>query len=111
MEAQTKELPKNIVNPFSDEFVSMWNIWKQYKWEEFKFKYKGCLSEQAALMKLNDLSCHVEEVAVEIIKQSMANGWKGFFELKNKGNGNTKENTRQSVSEQFAGRNYANRRP
>lgn len=102
-------LPDGVINPFSQVFVSTWNIWKEYKAQEFRFKYKGCLSEQAALMKLNDLSGQNEEVAVEIIKQSMANGWKGFFELKTAKNGNTKEVTRQSVSEEFAGRNYANR--
>jgi hypothetical protein len=29
-----------------------------------------------------------ETTAIEIMEQSMANGWNGFFELKNKTNGN-----------------------
>jgi hypothetical protein len=105
-----KTLPENIINPFSDSFLDTWDLWRQYRWEEHKFKYKGVLSEQAALMQLNDVSNKNEEKAIAIIKQSMANGWKGFFELKINGNGqsNSKNNefTREGVSQELGSRNY-----
>ena len=107
-----KALPQNIINPFTDAFLEHWDLWKQYKMEEFKFKYKGCLSEQAALMNLNDLSKNDENIAVEIIKQSMSNGWKGLFQLKNNTNGAKQINasfTRDEVSAEFNNRNYNNR--
>ena len=107
-----KALPQNIINPITNTNQEHWDLWKQYKMEEFRFKYKGCLSEQAALMNLNDLSKNDENIAVEIIKQSMANGWKGFFGLKNNKNGAKQINasfTRDEVSAEFNNRNYGKR--
>lgn len=104
-----KELPKNVINPFSDAFLAHWETWKQYKEEEFKFKYKGCISEQTALMQLSVISGGVESVAVEIINQSMSNGWKGLFPLKINNNGTGNQNLRQSVNQEFTTRNYDNR--
>jgi len=54
--------------------------------EHFKFKYKTTQSEQAALDNLVELSGKNFQNATEIVKQSIANGWKGFFELKNSQN-------------------------
>jgi len=82
-----KELPKNIVNPFSDDFLPVWDIWKSFRWEQHKFKYKGCISEQAALMRLTTTAGGDEKTAIEIINQSMANGWKDFYMVKNNANG------------------------
>lgn len=84
---EKKTLPQGIVNPFSDDFVAFWDEWKEYRWEEHRFKYKGVRSEQAALMVLNDESGKDEKEAIEIIKMSMANGWKGFFKRKKETNG------------------------
>jgi hypothetical protein len=64
------------------EIVDLWDQWKDYKLEYFKFKYKTLQSEQAAFDNLVDLSGKDLNIATEIVKQSMANGWKGFFELK-----------------------------
>lgn len=91
-----QQLSDGIVNPFSDDFIEHWNFWKDYRWQEHKFKYKGVFSEQAALMKLNDISLQNEKEAIEIIKESMANGWKGFFERKNKINGKPNTATRDA---------------
>ncbi len=75
---------KTIVFPFdSDEFKNMWSNWKEYKEKEFKFKYASAQSEQATLSKLSNLSKNNEEAAILIMLQSMENGWKGLFELKN----------------------------
>jgi len=65
------------------EVVELWDEWKDYKQKHFKFKYKTLQSEQAAFDSLVELSEKNFEKAKEIVKQSMANGWKGFFELKN----------------------------
>lgn len=82
-----KSIPDNIINPFSEAFIETWDLWKRYRWEEHKFKYKGCISEQVRLMELCTLSGGDEYKAIEIIKQSISNTWKGFFPLKIKLNG------------------------
>lgn len=77
------EAHDEIVYPFqSPEFLRMWELWKQYKLEEFKFKYKSKISEQAALQELAEFSEGDELTALKIIKKSMAKKWQGLFELK-----------------------------
>lgn len=85
----------NIVNlPFKNsEFESAWNDWKEYKQSQHKFKFKSQKSEQTALNQLSELSKNSSDIAIKIINQSIANGWKGFFELKNLNNGNNKKQT------------------
>lgn len=79
---------EKVIFPFEDEeFFDQWNLWKDYKNKEFKFKYKTIQSEQAALKQLSGLAKGNSQNAIEILHQSMANGWKGFFELKQKQNG------------------------
>ena len=85
------EIKDIIVYPFSSEkFKTLWGYWKEYKDKEHQFKYKSILSEQAALKKIGELSGQNEETALKIIEQSIANGWEGFFELKNNINGKSK---------------------
>ncbi|CAB4126225.1 hypothetical protein UFOVP153_23 [uncultured Caudovirales phage] len=80
-----------IQMPFtSSAFLQIWEQWKEYKWKEHKFKYKTSQSVQAALMDLSKKANGNEMTAIEIIGQSMANAWKGFFELKNNNNGKAK---------------------
>lgn len=75
-----------IRNPFTTEFyLSSWKLWKDFKKEQFKFEYKS-IGEQAILTDLYYLSDKNEETAHKIIMQSIANGWKGFYELKDKKN-------------------------
>lgn len=80
-----------VVLPWqSDQFKNMWEQWKRYKSKEFQFNYKSEQSQQSALMQLASLAEGDETKAIAIIKNSMANGWKGFFETKKtKLNGNT----------------------
>jgi len=88
------ENKKEVVFPFeSNEFLEIWNAWKNYKLKEHKFRYKSEESEQAALMKLNNLANGNEKDAIEIVKESISQGWKGFFELKNKLNGTEKRSS------------------
>lgn len=83
-------LPENlgIKLPFeTDSFLASWNEWKVYKKQEHKFSYKSPTSEQAGLKNLFELSGGQEKKAVAIIQQSLSNGWKGLFQLKNQSNG------------------------
>ena len=84
---------KGLIFPFeSDKFKKAWGNWVAYKKGEYGFKYKTLQSEQGALMKLSELSKNENE-AIKIIHESIANGWKGFFELKNEN-----KNGKQQIS-------------
>ena len=99
MDKDKVKKPKiEITYPFtSAQFMSYWEIWKDYKAKEHKFKFKSSGSEQASLNELVKLSNGSEQNACLIIQQSMAKGWKGFFELKTENNGTTKtQQTRAS---------------
>jgi hypothetical protein len=50
-------------------------------------------SKQLFLDKLYKLSYNDEKVAINILKQSIANGWQGIFELKNENNGKQQTNS------------------
>lgn len=98
---EEKESVKELVFPFdSENFKSFWTNWKEYKAKEFKFRYKSIQSEQAALIDLSKKSNGDELSAIEIINQSIANGWKGFFELKTKVNGNATHQPKLTRSQQ-----------
>ena len=85
-----KEIKESIELPFfSKEFEEIWNAWKDYKKKEFKFTYKTSQSELAALNELVTLSKYNENIAIKIINQSLANGWKGLFNLKEDAKGTT----------------------
>lgn len=77
------ELPKHgFVGP---ELEETFNEWLDYKKRQFKFEYKTERSLKAAYSELVKLSGGDPVVAAEIVDQSMRNGWKGLFELKNHG--------------------------
>jgi hypothetical protein len=76
-----------VMLPFeSEEFINYWEMWKEFKRKQFKFTYATPQSEQAALKDLVKLSNGDEQIALQIIEQSLAKGWKGFFALKNETN-------------------------
>ena len=78
-----KKNDKNIIMPFvSENFLLNWEKWKKYKSDEHRFKYKSEISENSALHELDILSEHNEISAINIIEQSIKNGWKGFFKMK-----------------------------
>lgn len=86
-------LKENIVFPFETEtFKIQWQLWKSYKDKEYGFKFKSPISEQANLKKLSEMAGNDEKKAIAIIHQSIENGWKGFFELKNNNNAATRTN-------------------
>jgi len=79
-EEKRKEKKRGVILPFSSqEFLSLWEQWKEYKKTEHKFKYSSEQSEQAAAAKLGNMANGDEKFAKEMIIESMAQGWKGFF--------------------------------
>lgn len=83
-EASPKQAAQNITLPYPNpEFSALWQAWKDYRHTEHSFSYRSAQSEQAALTQLNNLAQDDQATAANIIHQSMSNGWKGFFELKN----------------------------
>ena len=88
-ESKTKESKvKEIIYPFdSDEFKKYWNLWVEFKKEQFNFTYKSKITIQATLNELVKLSNGKEDIAIKIIEQSITKGWQGLFNLKNETNG------------------------
>ena len=77
-----KEKKAEVDYPFSEKFKQKWIEWKNYKKTEHKFNFKSAQSEQAAINEIIEKSYNNEPAAILIIHQSIANGWKGLFELK-----------------------------
>jgi uncharacterized protein YdaU (DUF1376 family) len=90
-------------NSFSEDFLNDWNTWLNFKKTNFKFTYKTIESEQIAFNHLYKISNENQSTAREIINVSIANGYKGLFELKT--NQNAKPTNQQLQNE------YANRWP
>ena len=61
--------------------LDAWNLWKEFRKEQFRTTYKP-LGESAAISKLLRISNNNKENQAKIIQQSIENGWKGLFELK-----------------------------
>lgn len=92
-----KKKEDEVMLPFtSDDFHQKWSAWKAYKKSQHKFTYRSASSEQAALIKLTEISNGLEETALLIIKESIANGWQGLFPLKNNQHGQQNSNPKQS---------------
>lgn len=69
---------------FSLEWEELWNDWIQYKKEEHNDKFKSKNTEQVAVNHLVKLSNKDIDIAKEIVNYSIANKYKGLFELKTK---------------------------
>jgi len=69
-------------NPFTENFLECWQLWKDFRKEEHGFQYKGVISEQMAINRLVEVSEGDEEKAVRIVKQSISRGWMDFYQLK-----------------------------
>jgi uncharacterized protein YdaU (DUF1376 family) len=98
---ERKENKTIITNSFSEDFLKDWNAWINYKKTNHKFTYKTIESEQIAFNHLYKISGENQNAALEIINISIANGYKGLFELKT--NQNAKPTNQQLQNE------YANR--
>ena len=96
---------KEIEYPFpTKEFKAGWDLWKAYRKKKDKFQYFDEESEQKALTELFNLSKQNQATSLAIIRQSIDKGWKGFFELKNKTNGNNEPNSNGTPNLAFARR-------
>ena len=69
--------------------VEVWKKWRAYRKETFRLTYKP-IGEKAAIGKLMRLSQGCHEVQEQIIQQSIENGWKGIFDLKEQKKSKTK---------------------
>ena len=69
--------------------VDVWKKWRAYRKETFRLNYKP-IGEKAAIGKLMRLSQGCHEVQEQIIQQSIENGWKGIFDLKQQKQSKTK---------------------
>ncbi len=79
-----------LVFPFtSPAFMQVWEVLLKEK----KWKGKSYAALQASLEKLSEQS---EDVAIQMIKDSIAGGWQGLFEPKNTHNGTTKSAEQKS---------------
>ena len=97
---KTNKPKEGLIFPFeSEDFKTAWNNWLAYKKTEYNFKYKSLQSQQGALKKLSELAKNENE-AIKIIYESVANGWKGFFKLKNENNDKSISNS-GGYSEEF----------
>lgn len=84
-----KQKLQKVELPFSsDNFKDAWQDWKEYKRKEHKFRFAAEKSEKASLTSLFNLAHGNEQSAIKIIHKSIANGWKGFYELTQNGKSN-----------------------
>ena len=75
-------IKKGVVYPFdSDTFKTAWETWLSERKERGTKNYTE-RGEQAALHKLQTDSQGDEATAIQIIHQSIAQGWQGLFPLK-----------------------------
>lgn len=85
-----------------DAYKDVFRTWLIYKRETFKETYKTQQSLQAAYNRLKKLSGNNPAMAREIVEQSMANNWKGLFELKTINNQIYGDNRANTEKEQRA---------
>jgi uncharacterized protein YdaU (DUF1376 family) len=69
----------------SSEFKNIWEQWIKYKKDEHKDTYKSSKTEQIAINNLIKLCSGNLQVADEIVNNSIANKYKGLFEIKTYG--------------------------
>lgn len=81
----------NIQLTISNIKIETWQRWIDFKKSQFNFNYKSLVSEQTAINELIKLSGDNDNKANLIIDQSISNGWKGLFELKNNDKNNKPE--------------------
>lgn len=91
----------DIKYPFESlEFYNEWQRWIKYKKDEHRFSYKTQDSQETALNNLFKDSGGRENIAIEMINQSIGNGYKGIFKLKNN-NGQSDSESHQNVYDEL----------
>lgn len=84
-ENENRNEVKNVLVFPSSEFKNIWQEWMQYKKDEHKDTYKSSKTEQIAINNLIKLCSGNLQVAEEIVNNSIANKYKGLFEIKTYG--------------------------
>jgi len=99
MENEIENINENRIEYINADFEKLWNEWIEYKSVEHKDKYKSKKTEQKAFGHLIELSGGDLETAKQIVNLSIANKWKGLFEVKQKVN--TKPNDKLTQYQQW----------
>jgi hypothetical protein len=84
-ENENRNEVKDVLVFPSFEFQNIWEQWIQYKKDEHKDTYKSSKTEQIAINNLIKLCSGNLQVAEEIVNNSIANKYKGLFEIKTYG--------------------------
>lgn len=83
------------IQKLGQDFAEAWDRWKSYRKKKDGFTYHDQKSERSAISKLGNLAGGKPEKAIEIIENSIDNGWKGFFLTEEQKNGtNGKQNSK-----------------
>ena len=101
-EIKRNEMKSNeIMNPFG-ESMAFGQVWEE--WEEYRKQKRAKLTPISVKAQIKFLSGFPESVAIQIIQQSIQNGWTGLFELKNKNNGKrTLKDSASLINDYFEG--------
>ncbi len=75
------EINKKLMEYPLELNTDAWKKWCTFRQKEYRQKYKQ-LGEAAAIKKLLKISSQDHQIQDQIIEQSMANGWKGLFPIK-----------------------------
>ena len=78
----------SVSTPYA-ELNEAWGKWKDYK-SARRERYSCGAAEESAYRQLYSLSKGNAQLAMQIVEQSIANDWKGLYELKQNDNANTK---------------------
>ncbi len=97
----TSSTKHELIIPFSEVFNQIWQQWKSYLKAEHNSGYNSIQSEQASLKTVASLARGIEEKAIAIVEQSMANRWKTFYELKNKTNSKNENSNSNIYPDEF----------
>lgn len=72
----------NLKLPFdNDEFRTVWAAYRQYREEKGLPRLTGGMQEQEALRSLSNLAGGSQQLAHELIAQTIRKGWKDFYKL------------------------------
>jgi len=99
------EVKTEIRYPFeSQEFQDIWGLWLGER-KLRKTKSYTPTGEQAALHNLQKISSNNENTAIQIINQSIIQGWQGLFPLKSNNNGQqTSDQIKEELRQHYADR-------
>jgi len=92
---------RNVLVYPSSEFQNLWEQWIDYKKEEHKDRYKSTKTEQIAINNLLKLCNGDLKIAEEIVNNSIANKYKGLFEIKYYGQKAAPKDKMQQYVEKF----------